>query len=370
MKLGKYLHDLLLENETVIVPGFGAFISSYQPAVVDEETHEIKPPSKKISFNSKIRNNDGLLVGHIAEAENISHFDALKRIEREREKLLYQLDKGEKVVFENTGELFFNERQEIQFNSFQNENFLLESFGLESASIQSQPVVKSHDESLTEPSPEQPKVPPVAKESSSENRDVETGFVSETAVDVHLDKIKTEEQEEPVLTEDEGNNGRKRRGWLWLLMLIPILAAGYFVAIRKTSLSLKKNSRSNENGITVIAKPEARIDSFADSLASDSSKIDRDTISLSKAVSDTISTSPAKILYYLVGGSFKARENAEKYLNQLKNKGYQPFHLGKRGSFYIVGIGKYSTGEEAISAKKNFLAKNPDSGAWIMKNNE
>ena len=83
----------------------------------------------------KIRNNDGVLVGYIAESEGISHFDALKKIEKERENIIYQLDKGEKVTLENTGVLFFDKKHEIQFESFHDDNLLLDSFGLEATSL-------------------------------------------------------------------------------------------------------------------------------------------------------------------------------------------------------------------------------------------
>ena len=53
MNIGKYVHELLLENDTVIIPGFGAFISNYKPAEIDEETNELKPPAKEVTFNAQ-----------------------------------------------------------------------------------------------------------------------------------------------------------------------------------------------------------------------------------------------------------------------------------------------------------------------------
>lgn len=117
VKLAKYIYDLLLENETVIIPGFGAFVSTYKPAQIGD--NEIKPPSKEISFTQQIRNNDGLLVAAIARKAKISQPNALKRIERECENMLYQLDKGEDLIVENLGKLFYNKKNKIQFTSFQ-----------------------------------------------------------------------------------------------------------------------------------------------------------------------------------------------------------------------------------------------------------
>jgi hypothetical protein len=115
MNLGKYIRQLLPEHETVIIPGFGAFISEYKPAQIDEATGEMSPPSKKI-VQSKIKNNDGLLVGFVAEREGNSGSEALAKIDFERDEMLYKLDKGEKLLpLEGTGVSFYNENREIQF---------------------------------------------------------------------------------------------------------------------------------------------------------------------------------------------------------------------------------------------------------------
>ena len=138
MKLGNYIHELLKENETVIIPGFGAFLSSYKPAALDEK--EVRPPSREISFTQQIRNNDGLLVGYIAGQEKISHFDALKVIEKERENMIYLLDKGKEVELKETGTLFINEKNEVQLKPFYDDDLLLDSFGLEPVSLMEETV--------------------------------------------------------------------------------------------------------------------------------------------------------------------------------------------------------------------------------------
>ncbi len=77
-----------------------------------------------------------MLVGYVANAEQVSHFDALKIIEKERDNIIFLLDKGEKVALEETGELFLDEKSDIQFIAFQDENLLNESFGLEPISLE------------------------------------------------------------------------------------------------------------------------------------------------------------------------------------------------------------------------------------------
>ncbi len=240
MKLAKYIHDLLLENETVIIPGFGAFISTYKPAVISET--EIKPPSKEISFTRQIRNNDGMLVTAIATAiarkAKISQPNALKRIERERENILYQLDRGEKVVVENLGVLFYNEKNEIQFSPFHDENLLMDSFGFEPITVAD--AVEKPEE--TEPSKD-------FAEEIMVSEGIEINIESENADKTVSEIISPVTEPEPVSqTEDFPENEkiklprplpewaikqpveRKKTSRYWfLLILIPIFIGGYFV---------------------------------------------------------------------------------------------------------------------------------------------
>lgn len=378
MNLGKYIHHLLLENETVIIPGFGAFISNYKPAEISE--NEIKPPSKEISFTQKIRNNDGLLVGYVSGHEKISHFDALKAIEKERENIIYQLDKGEKVTLEGTGILFYNEKNKIELSPFFDENLLLDSFGLETVSINkpseepekseepvivadiSEEIEEKHEEPNSEDETQEPE--PVAVQEQKEETPVE-----EITVPVTELKTKFAKAEYSAV-----NNERKKRSGLWyLLILIPIIIAGIYV-VKTQSGTKDLKSISQEKGITIIETPANQQELTADSLnaaipeqevteglKADSAGIVATDVEKQK-VTDTGSTK-----FYLVGGSFKEEENAENYLIELKGKGFEPFHLGKRGNFYIVGIGTYKTEAEAVAAKREFTENNVGSGAWILE---
>src|SRR5690554_2227067 len=131
MNIDKYIYLLLPEHDTVIIPGLGAFVSSYKAAKIDEKSGEMTPPSKEISFESKIKNNDGLLVGKIAEVEGIPFTEANKELNYAREEMLYRLDKGEKVKLESIGELFYDPKGNLQFNSSGKNYLLLEAYGLE-----------------------------------------------------------------------------------------------------------------------------------------------------------------------------------------------------------------------------------------------
>ncbi|NOR73863.1 MAG: hypothetical protein GQ525_01760 [Draconibacterium sp.] len=346
MKIGKYIHELLLENEIVIIPGFGAFVSIYKPAEVDEDSNEFKPPSKEVSFNRQIRNNDGLLVGSVATGEGVSHFDALKKIEVERENIIYQLDIGEKVILEETGELFVNDKSEIQFLPFINDNLLLDSFGLESVALEDL-VEKDTNvvivQDLIEPEKEKQEPVEIIEKDISESKPI------------------------PVQNYEQEKEEKKKRSWLWLLlMLVPIIFVGIYL--------ISQNKKEENRAIKIVEKPVPLIEENPilkpDSIIIDTTFVSPQDLDLTEKT-DTVSVEtavPNTANYFLVGGSFKEEKNADNYLIELKNKGFKPFKLEKRGNFYIVGIGAYDTQKEAFVAKRKFTKENKGSGVWAMEN--
>lgn len=363
MKLGKYIQLLLPEHETVIIPGFGAFISTYKPAEIDKESGEIKPPSKTITFDQKIRNNDGLLVATVAEKEGISHFEALQKIETERENMLYQLDKGEKVTLEKIGELQYDEQHILQFNSFESDNLLLDAFGLEIASPSKEFQDEQDDE--FELVDEDKKLKEFVAAVNSQPSEKETVEKDPPSAGI--------EEPEPVMEEEQPE--KKSRGWLWfLLILLPLIGVGIFMIRKDNEKIPPSTTRSEQPIITDIAPDEAEpvpMDTIMEDTLEVREQEENEAITIredsvnQKDSGPYLEPDPTK--YYLVAGSFKKQENANKFFAQLEREGHNPFHLGKQGNFYIVGLGEYNSEQEAFDAQDDFLEKHPQSGVWIYQ---
>lgn len=351
MDFGKYIHELLLENEIVILPGFGAFVSEYKPAEISEDNGEIKPPSKIVSFNPQLRNNDGLLVGIVAEQKRISHFEALKRIEKERENILYRLDIGEQVDLEKVGSLYYNDKHNIEFEAEQDENLLLDSFGLETTNISVSKVIRE-EKNIETPIVE------LEKKEEKENKIVVAPETIEKPVSEPIYELQKEEPKEE----------KKKKGWWWLLFIfIPLIAVSIFILIKGGKNEVPVIQNDKQSTISIIEKP---LIVPKDTLTNDSVAIAKDD-SLKPEITipePIVASNPAVPKYYLVGGSFSIEENAETYLQELKAKGFEAFHVGKKGRFFIVGIGTYTTFNEAETAKREYMTNNPGSEVWVWKN--
>ena len=71
MSIFKDISHLLHSNDCVILPNFGAFVLKSKSAYI--ENNEFFPPSKYVSYNSMLKDNDGLLAKFISEERKISY---------------------------------------------------------------------------------------------------------------------------------------------------------------------------------------------------------------------------------------------------------------------------------------------------------
>ena len=82
-ELSRHIEILLLNNDCVIVPGFGGFMAHHRPAEYVDEAGMFYPPQRTLGFNSQLRLNDSLLAQSYVEAYDISYPEAVRRIEEE-----------------------------------------------------------------------------------------------------------------------------------------------------------------------------------------------------------------------------------------------------------------------------------------------
>ena len=95
MKLATYISDLLYRYECVIIPNFGGFVTNEISAKVNAFTHTFNAPSKQLTFNSHLQNNDGLLANYIANVANVSYSNAVEIINAEVKNWKLQLKNEE-----------------------------------------------------------------------------------------------------------------------------------------------------------------------------------------------------------------------------------------------------------------------------------
>ena len=130
MSIFKDISHLLHSNDCVILPNFGAFVLKSKSAYIEE--NEFFPPSKYVSFNSMLKDNDGLLAKLISEERKISYKKSLKLISDEVKVLNEKL--SEDLIFdtEYLGIFELKEKNTLIFNPDFSLNFDSSVFGLNS----------------------------------------------------------------------------------------------------------------------------------------------------------------------------------------------------------------------------------------------
>lgn len=118
IELAKHIEFLLLENDCVILPGFGGFVAHYTEATYEAKNQLFMPPMRTIGFNPLLRLNDGLLTQSVMEVYGTNYGDALKMVTRWVNQLKKQLYEEGSVELSNVGQLRMSIRGTMDFVPF------------------------------------------------------------------------------------------------------------------------------------------------------------------------------------------------------------------------------------------------------------
>ena len=131
----EHIEYLMLSNDCVVVPGFGAFIAQYTSSNNCAQNSTFTSPKRSISFNASINHNDGLLANSIAKKALIPYAEALKQIEKSTTICRQALSDGSEVPFGRLGFFISNAEGHIEFIPFHHELANDDFFGLQSFSF-------------------------------------------------------------------------------------------------------------------------------------------------------------------------------------------------------------------------------------------
>ncbi|MCY1634442.1 MULTISPECIES: HU family DNA-binding protein [Marinifilum] len=312
-EISKYIQDLLFVHDCVILPGFGGFVANYRSARIDENQQMVFPPSKDLGFNRNLTQNDGLLINHLADLENLSYAEAEKAVMFFVEDIRVKIQRGEKVVIDGIGSFCKDRKHNLQFEPVANLNYLVDSLGLEEFEL-----TKLHK-------PVEERIPSIV------DHQVKGFFTT------------------------------KR---IWYVSA----AAAVLLAVALLPLNSERNSvldsasmgfTGDKNSLTenhVQLKPQI---SPPEELVKFEPKIEKN-----KVPAKISKTSKGK--FYLIAGSFTTVENAKILQEELISKSY-PAMIIKNKNLFSVAINQFNTRKAVDQFKKKAIAANPKSSYWVLK---
>lgn len=163
-ELERHIAKLLLDNDCVIVPGFGGFMAHHIAASYDEKNHIFLPPTRTVGFNPRLTMNDSVLAQDYVSCYDLSYPEALKRIESEVDEFRQMIlgeDGGHELC--GIGRLYALENGEYDFIPNDNGITTPATYGFQAFELDTLPATESAPESppaasaadirKTEPSP-------------------------------------------------------------------------------------------------------------------------------------------------------------------------------------------------------------------------
>lgn len=325
-KLIDYLPDLLTHFECVIIPQFGGFITENTSASIT--SGKIQPPTKSILFNPQLNHNDGLLANYIAQKENLSYNEALDEIKAEVEDWFNRLENNESIQIPKVG-YFRLLNDHLIFKVDEDENYLIDSFGLSALKESAASRSAEEKESITQNTNNKSNQITESKETGNSRQwpvtPSNSTAIQETESDESDDDDEEDELHTPVDIDKEINT---KFIWQILIALIIVLSAFTIYSLRDQIFNFK-----NKTEIVV----DSNYNSYNDSL-----KLLEDTL---KSVSENIDTaSPKKpsIMSDVVPETYDSTNNVG--IIELVDTS----SIRMKGTYYCVAYAAFNNEREAL----------------------
>lgn len=130
-EIDQHIKLLLASHDCVIIPNLGAFIADYKPARVENQ----EKPKKALLFNTHLKRNDGLLINTLVEGNQLDYRQAKEEVNHYVEEIITLLNTGESYTLEGIGTFQLDKAGFIQFLEHEDNEFLLENYGLPSVNL-------------------------------------------------------------------------------------------------------------------------------------------------------------------------------------------------------------------------------------------
>ena len=375
VELAKHIEILLLNNDCVIVPGFGGFMAHHVDAAYDEEERLFLPPSRTLGFNPKLHINDSLLVLSYVEAYDISYPDAIKRIESEVSELRQLISNQGYFDLPDIGVIQTNDDGNLEFEPCSAGILTPELYALSSFECKTLSKLPEKQEETT--------IPTVGVAVPEAQKPVEEEPAKAVVVE-----LKQEQEQEEVESEYEEDyeddvvtikvSTLKRIAAVALVLVIAVFAIlpfsgyNYFEGLLKGSIDTglltkvmpKAQTTTPEElgAIKVINGAAVRMDrTEAENKAAANAEINK----ASEPVSEAVESKPT---FVIVLASRVTKNNAERYVSSLIKKGVKDARVIAASNGSKVICGKYSSESEAMNGVQELREMSSEfKDAWVME---
>jgi len=363
-----YIDELLHKHDCVVVTDLGGFITNYQPCNLNTAINIASPASKKVAFNSDLKQNDGLLATHISEKEAMNYADACEVIKDYVKDAHDQLNDGRKLNIDHVGMLFLNNQKNIEFIPEASSNFLTSSFGLSSIHspvIKKQATIQNKEVANVGAEDEEPTKKTVPFRRKKKWRVIEV--VPAAAILASLIIAP------PVLDHFNTNLGT--------LLPFSRINEFYFEKVKGEKKSDRKVIISLPSPFD-IPPPKSTIENNS-SNSIDAPVAPEETQALNTTIAGSVESEPINEAghadhetsylemanmsksYHIIGGCFRVRSNAENFVTQMKDRGVEATIIGQNNNgLFMVSLFRSGSASKIHDTLPTYRSQYI-AGAWV-----
>ena len=349
IELERHIEILLLSNDCVIVPDLGGFMAHHVSARYDEDDEMFLPPLRTLGFNPQLKINDSLLAQSYVEAYDISYPEALQRIEDEVNELKMHLATEGSYELNDIGLLSMNEEGNYQFTPCEAGILSPTLYGLGAFEMKPLKAVAA------QPVPVETEV-----EATQEEEEEPTAKIF--GIDQPEDEQEEDEEEDVVKIKFSWIRNTVAVAAILLALFLLTLPTG------KTDMMTRTISNINSNilfGMMSKDTNTSKIDIKKNDIEKVPVKVDtilkKDTAQMVKQP-DSLATKKG---YCIVLASYVSKQNAQMFIDMLKQKGLDSVEIYMHKDVRRVIYGNYQTQNEAYLALQSIHKHKELGEAWV-----
>ena len=365
--LERHIVELLLDNDCVIVPGFGGFMAHNLAATFNEKENVFFPPSRTIGFNQSLTMNDSLLAQSYVNCYEISYPEALRKIEQEVDALKREIEEEGSHTICGLGKIVMLEDGNYDFIPEASGLISPYLYGFESFEIQK---LKVEEEAMADNN-----VEAEAKEQAIGNS-VVIGANSIFAANGPLQQPEKQEVKKEPKKKDE------------IAVRIPINVIKHIAAacvvlfvflsfpskLGEASTSNLKHTSIDTNLLYEImpkdltsGKPKSLNDAQPSDSFAKMAKTADDMAANAKTVGAATSNNASIPYYSIVLASRITKKNAQAYVEQLHKRGMIDASVHTSAGMTKIIYKKFGNRADANKVQRELESKGEFAGCWITE---
>ena len=350
IELGRHIEILLLNNDCVIVPNLGGFLTHHVEARYDNRDSMFIPPLRTLGFNPQLTMSDPLLAQSYADAYDISYPEAVAMLEREVESVKNQIEQEGQYEFTDLGVLSLSDEGRYEFEP--NEAGLLTPmlYGLSSIEMPLLSEVLKHADipgtisydtapiGITSPNPTfQPSLATIMSQVSPSDRHRE-----EKTISIKVSLLRN-------------------------LAVTAVAAVALILFARPVPAGEDVASASTTSEAGMLSLPSQEASSASESTADLSIVGGLEKMSRMIEESQEEGVIPESGAFTIVLAYSLPLENAKMFLSDIKSKGARKAVLMTYNGENVIAYGSYTERGDAYVQLQELIASGSVESGWIMQ---